>query len=188
MFRDRRSIFNLCHLNSTGKVVFALCLCFASAAAFSGCATASDQLKSRLKIGEPVARVFTAKYEDVEIAVKQAMIKYPQRIDNTEAGIFESDYVKGDQRFVSPAAKNELPIGYRYRILIRLIRGKVEGTSVVKVAVTKHIELARDFFSQPDPVASDGLEEAVILYRIGRELDIARQMAQAANKPRGKKP
>ena len=60
----------------------------------SGCATASGQLAKKLKIGEPVSRVYFAKYEDVEAAIKQAMIRYPQRVDNTEAGIFETGYIR----------------------------------------------------------------------------------------------
>lgn len=155
----------------------------AAALATVGCTTASEKLEKKLKVGEPVSRVYFAKYEDVEAAIKQAMIRYPQRVDNTEAGIFETDYVKGEARFRSPVATTEYSPGYRYRLLIRLVRGKNEdGKPAVKVLVTKQAEIARDFFSEPDPRPSDGLEEAVILYRIGREIVLARAMTKATDR------
>ena len=147
--------------------------------ALAGCTTASGQLAKRLKIGEPVSRVYYAKYEDVESAIKQAMIRYPQRVDNTEAGIFETDYVKGEARFRSPVSTETYSPGYRYRLLIRLVRGKNDDKPAVKVLVTKQAEVAGDFFAEPDPQPSDGLEESVILYRVGRELTIARAVAKA---------
>jgi hypothetical protein len=150
--------------------------------ASAGCTTASGQLSKRLKIGEPVSRVYFAKYEEVESAIKQAMIRYPQRVDNTEAGIFETDYVKGEARFRSPISTESFSSGYRYRLLIRLVRGKNDEKPAVKVMVTKQAEIAGDFFAQPDPQPSDGLEETVILYRIGREIVLARAMTKAAEK------
>jgi hypothetical protein len=148
-----------------------------------GCATpvtATQKLEKKLKIGEPVIDVFAGKYEEVETALKQAMIKYPQRVDNTEAGIFETDYVKGEARFKGPHQANVIySSGYRYRLIVRLVRGKKEGRQAVKVVVLKEAELVRDFFSPPDPQPSDGLEERVILYRVRRELEIARGLQRA---------
>jgi len=148
----------------------------------SGCTTASDRLAHRLKPGEPVSRVFFAKYEDVESALKIALLKYPQRVDNTEAGIFETDYVKGDARFKPPHQNVEYSSGYRYRLIVRLVKGKSVKRPAVKVSITKHIELVRDFFAEPEIIPSDGLEEAVILYRIGRELTINRALQKAGDK------
>lgn len=147
-----------------------------------GCATASDKFQRTLKVGEPVSRLYTAKYEEVESAIKQAMIRYPQRVDNTEAGIFETDYVKGEARFRSPGKANDQSMGNRYRILIRLVRGKNDDKPVIKVIVTKQIELARDFFSEAEQVPSDGLEEATILYRIGREIVLSRAILKSTER------
>jgi hypothetical protein len=145
----------------------------------SGCMTASEKLEHKLKLGETVSRAYPARYEDVESAVKQAMIKYPQRVDNTEAGIFETDFVKGDTRFKAPQSNADFSSGYRYRLLLRLVRGKSDAKPAVQVLVTKQVEIARDFFQTPEPVQSDGLEENVILYRIARELSIAKAMSRS---------
>ena len=161
-------------------------LLIAACALLAGCSTASSQLQKRLKVGEPVGRVYFAKYEEVESAIKQAMIRYPQRVDNTEAGIFETDYVKGEARFRSPVASDNPGNGFRYRLLIRLVRGKNDDKPAVKVMVTKQGELAGDFFAEPQPQPSDGLEESVILYRIGREIALSRAMTKASEKEKAK--
>jgi hypothetical protein len=158
-------------------------LMMTGASGLQGCATpvtASQKLQKKLKIGEPVIDVFVGKYEEVETALKQAMIRYPQRVDNTEAGIFETDYVKGETRFKGPHQMHvNYTSGYRYRMIVRLVRGKKDGRQAVKVVVLKDAELIRDFFSPPDPQPSDGLEERVILYRVRRELEIARGLQRA---------
>lgn len=151
-----------------------------------GCQTATDRLAQKLKLNVPVVQVFFAKYEEVEAALKLAMLKYPQRVDNTEAGIFETDYVKGEGRFKPPHQPVEYSSGYRYRVLIRLVRGKSETRSAVKVVVLKQIEMVHDFFSEANSLPSDGLEEQVILYRIGRELQINKAL-QRANERQNKK-
>lgn len=154
----------------------------------SACQTATDKLEKKLKLNEPVVEVYHAKYEEVETALKTAMVHYPTRVDNTEAGIFETDFVKGDGRFKPPHTPNvEYTSGYRYRIIVRLVRGNNNGRGAVKVVVLKQIELARDFFATSEQLLSDGLEERVILYRIGRELRIARAL-QKANQKAGQKP
>ena len=150
------------------------------------CSTASSKLEAKYKVGVPVSRVFYAKYDEVETALKQAMIRYPQRIDNSDAGIFETDYLKGEARFRPPQAEKDYSSGYKYRILIRVVRGKSDlkpGVAGTKVQVLKQAELARDFFSAPEPQPSDGLEEEAILYRIGRELNIAKAIQKSSEAP-----
>lgn len=149
--------------------------------ATSGCVSATQQLEAREGDG-PYSRVFYANYEDVEIALKQSMIRYPQKVDNTDAGIFETDYIKGEARFKPPHKATVFSLGYRYRILVRLVRGRTEDRPAIKVQITKKPEVVRDFFSDAAPATSDGLEEQVILYRIGRELQLARAIARANEK------
>lgn len=162
------------------------CILGLSAAPVSGCSTATSKLEARYKVGVPVSRVYYAKYEEVEAGIKQAMIKYPQRVDNTEAGIFETDYVKGNARFVPAHSTEELSSGYRYRIIIRLVRGRSETRPAVRVSVLKNIELVRDFFAEPEQLPSDGLEENAILYRVGREISIAKAIVRATEKSNAK--
>jgi hypothetical protein len=162
--------------------IFNSCLLFIAAALASGCTTATERLDQKLKVGEPLVKVFFAKYEDVEAALKLAMLRYPSRVDNTEAGIFETDYVKGDARFRPPHKNADYSSGYHYRILLNLVKGKTQAKNAVQVVVVKKIEVQRDFFAQPVVLPSDGLEESVILYRIGRELTIMKAIQKAQEK------
>lgn len=146
-----------------------------------GCVTATERLAAREGDG-PYSRVFYANYEDVEVALKQSMIRYPQKVDNTEAGIFETDFIRGEARFKPPHKTVTYSPGYRYRLLVRLVRGRAEERPAIKVQITKKVEVIRDFFSDADSLKSDGLEEQVILYRIGRELQLARAISKANDK------
>ena len=131
----------------------------------------------------PQERVYFASFDEIERAIKQAMIRYPPKVDNSEAGIFETDFIKGDLRFKPPNDEKPLPSGYRYRVLIRVVRGRADDRRpAAKVVVTKQPELARDFFSDPEPLGTDGLEEDVILYRIQRELAIDRAIRRAQDR------
>jgi hypothetical protein len=51
-------------------------------------------------------------------------------------------------------------------------RGKTDGRESVRVTIDKKMEILRDFFSEPEPLESDGLEEKVIFYRMERDLII----------------
>lgn len=168
------------------KLLSAAGLCIGGLFVLSGCSTATNQLEKRLKINEPVVATFYGKYSEVESALKQAMLKYPQRVDNTEAGIFETDYVKGEARFRAAHAEGGLPNGFRYRILLRLVKGTKDARQAVKVVVVKQGEIVKDFFAEASSYPSDGLEEKVILYRIERELKITRAIMKANQSPQEK--
>ncbi|MCM2280269.1 MAG: hypothetical protein NDI61_00325 [Bdellovibrionaceae bacterium] len=127
-------------------------------------------------------RVFFAPANEVERALKQAMIKYPQKIDNPEAGIFETDWIKGDLRFRPAHTPTNYPEGYKYRILARIVKGKSTSKPAIKVIISKQIEMQRDFFTDPEAMPSDGLEETVLLYRISRELSIDKAIRRAQEK------
>lgn len=127
-------------------------------------------------------RVYFAPPVEVERALKQAMIRYPQKIDNPEAGIFETDWIKGDLRFQPAHSSVNYSDGYRYRLLVRMVKGKSTSKPAVKVVINKQIELQRDFFAEPETVGSDGLEETAILYRIQRELALEKAIKRAQEK------
>lgn len=130
----------------------------------------------------PVEEVFFADPETVDRAIAQVMVKYPQKIANLEAGLLETDYIKGDARF-KPAHKDvKYGSGYRYKIIVRTVRGKNAGKPAVKVQVLKQVEQQRDFFADPERLKSDGLEEKAILYRIDREIKIDRALQKYQQK------
>lgn len=124
--------------------------------------------------GEEHSRVFKASFDDVWRASQKALVLYPIRTNNSDTGLLQTDYVKGSKAFIPPGQEEPYSNGFRYRLNLRVLKGQKKGSYATKVVIEKKAEIQRDFFSQADPVESDGLEEEVILYRIERELQIER--------------
>jgi hypothetical protein len=161
-------------MQQISKLVIILLLALAAA----GCVT---NPKADPPIKEPETRVYYDAYEQVWRAMQLALRKYPVKINNIDLGVLETDFVKGDKIFTDPNDNRPKP-GYRYKITVRVVRGRIEGKNAVEVTVLKSSEIQPDFFSGFQPVPSNGLEESGILYRIGRYLEIDRILSKNAKK------
>ncbi|MDZ4678466.1 MAG: hypothetical protein SGI74_13285 [Oligoflexia bacterium] len=144
----------------------------------TGCVT---NPKNDPPIKEPESRIYGDAYEQVWRSMQLALRKYPVKINNIDLGVLETDYVRGDKVFTDPNDTRPKP-GYRYKITVRVVRGRVEGKAAVEVIVLKSAEIQPDFFSGFQAVSSNGLEEISILYRIGRYLEIDRILTRNAAK------
>ncbi len=153
---------------------------FLSAASLTACSHSEKKVEAGGPA--PVEDVFYADAEAVDRAISQVMVKYPQKIANLEAGVLETDYIKGDARFQPPHKAVTFGSGYRYRIFIRTVKGKTNGKSSIKVQVLKKVEQQRDFFADPEGLKSDLLEEKAILYRIAREIKIDKALNRYSEK------
>ncbi len=157
---------------------------FALALFLAATLTACANTDKKVEAGgpTPVEEVFYAEPDAVDRAISQVMVKYPQKIANLEAGVLETDYIKGDARFQPPHKTVTFGSGYRYRIFIRTVKGKTNGKPAIKVQVLKKVEQQRDFFADPEDLKSDLLEEKAILYRIGREIKIDKALNRLSQK------
>lgn len=117
----------------------------------------------------PPSQEFTATYESVWRAA-QISLRYPIAINNMDTGQLETDWIRALEGFMAPDQKKPPSSGIRYKLNLSLVRGKRGNRPSVRVVVRKKMERQRDFFSDPENLVSDGLEEKVILYRIEREL------------------
>lgn len=124
-------------------------------------------------------QVFFAEY-DVVWRAAQLAVNYPISINNMESGVLETDYIRAVEGFLPPYQEQESSNGLRYKITLTLTKGKVDGKTAVRVTIIKTLEKKRDFFSDPEAVPSDGIEERTIFYRIGRELQIDEGLKKAA--------
>lgn len=124
-------------------------------------------------------RVFAYPFESVWRAAQLAL-KYPIAVNNMDNGNLETDWIKAADGFQNPEAEKEPSAGVKYKISMILVKGKLEGKESVRVTLTKKIERQRDFFSDPEPVDSDGLEEKIIFYRIEREIIVDEGLKKAA--------
>lgn len=150
--------------------------CASGCGLFDKPSTREDQL---LKQG-PAQRVYFAKYESVWRAIHQ-VIKYPIASENQDSGIIETEYVKMLDGFLHPETNKPTTPGTRYKYVIKLIKGKLNGRNSVRVVLEKQIELLKNFFSEPERIPSDGLEEKIFFYRIERELLVAEALEKSQN-------
>lgn len=123
-------------------------------------------------------RVYPAEYEKVWRALQLAVQKYPIRINDIDRGILETDLIKGDKLYSPPHLPPQNFAGKQYQLLFRVLKGRIEKRPAIKVVILKKAERKRDFFSENEPLQSDGIEENVLLYRIGREIEIERAISK----------
>jgi hypothetical protein len=126
-------------------------------------------------------KVYYYPYENVWRAA-QLTLKYPIAINNMDTGVMETDVIHAMDGFQSPESEKDPSSGIVYKIKLTLSKGKYDGREAVRVTVQKNVERHRDFFSEPEEMESDGLEEQVIFYRIERELVIEDALKRAAAK------
>ncbi|MCB0347280.1 MAG: hypothetical protein KDD37_00515 [Bdellovibrionales bacterium] len=129
----------------------------------------------------PYQRLYNTEFEKVWRAVQISLSNYPIAVNNMDAGVLETDYIKSNQGWLAPEQHAVPPGGRKYKINVQVARGVTPDSSdqVVRVRVTKKVVVQRDFFSDLTDLESDGLEEHVILYRIQREVDIDRGLEKA---------
>lgn len=120
----------------------------------------------------PSQRIYFANYEDVWRSIHQ-VIKYPIASENQDSGMIETDFIKTSEGFQSPETEDARPKGTRYKLIFKLSKGKLKGRNSTRVVIEKQIDALKDFFSEPQRIPSDRLEEKVIFYRIERELIIS---------------
>jgi len=117
-------------------------------------------------------RVFFAPFDKVWQAA-HAAIQYTTASENQDAGIIETDYIKASDGFQGIEGDAPRPQGLRYKLIFNFIRGRTDNRESTRITIEKKMEVLKDFFSDPIPYPSDGLEERTIFYRIERELIIS---------------
>ena len=128
------------------------------------------------------SEVFYAPFDEVWRAAQLALQFYPMEINNMDLGILQTAPITGSQVWTPPFQEDPPTGGVSYRLDLKVIKGRIKGKKANKVIITKSIVRKKDFFSGPEEVPSDGLEELTILYRIGREIQIERALQRAHQK------
>ncbi len=162
MFRATQQIFNFLGL---------VCLAVA-------CAGPQTKYEIDADAVESESLAVNTSLEKAWRAAQLALAEYPIRVNNQDSGIIETEPIRSDQGFRVPGRERQgAPSGRKYRIQVRIYRD--HGTDdATRVVVRKTIETQKDFFSAAEKVASDGLEELAIMYRIERELNIEKAADQ----------
>ncbi|ODS51069.1 MAG: hypothetical protein ABS42_00355 [Bdellovibrio sp. SCN 50-8] len=124
-------------------------------------------------------RVYFASFESVWRAAQLAL-KYPISTNNMDNGVLETEWVRALEGFSVPGTSKSPSSGIRYKISVTMVKGRMNGRESVRVTLRKSMERQRDFFSDPELILTDGVEEKVILYRIERELIIQDALGKVA--------
>jgi hypothetical protein len=134
--------------------------------------------KEQLKI-----KIYYDTFEETWRAVQIALAKYPIRINDMDAGVIETDSIKGEQSWITPGKPAQPMGGRKYKLKATIVKGRSNsGGPANRVSILKISEVQKDFFSEVENVASDGMEELSIIYRIDRELALSRVLKRASKK------
>lgn len=168
------------------KSVFTLLTLFLLSLLTFSCAQApTKKVNPALKKLEPTERIFNTNMETIWKAAQRS-IKYPLAVDNMETGILETEWVRSEDGFMPAHSEVQPSSGLKFKILVRVLRGKRQQKDAIRVTVAKHIERQKDFFADEEVIESDGWEEKVLLYRIDREIAIEEALKKGAFKGTGK--
>lgn len=148
---------------------------------FLGCRSFNEQLDSPEEILQKAShqKIFFASYDEVWKAA-HATLKYTIAAENQDFGVIETDYIKAVDGWIPPYKQKPDYPSSRYKLVISFAKGqKYKGKDAVRVTIEKKIEVFKDFISEVKSVASDGLEEKTIFYRMEREIIISQALMKA---------
>lgn len=128
------------------------------------------------KVSGPQSKNFYLPYRNVWRAALQVMGKYPLKTYDEETGVIETDFIRGDNVWTPPYKKKYVSGGYRYKLNVKIFKGKSKTENAVRLVVLKQPEIQKDFFSPPEKIQTDGLEELALIYRIEREVSITQYL------------
>lgn len=126
----------------------------------------------------PRDQVYYATFEEVWRATNLVLQPYPLHVSNMDQGVLETDMIRGNKVWAPPYKPMAGNSGEAYHLSIHVIKGSLDNRPATRVTIVKDTEVQVDFFSDPKNIASTGLEEKSLLYRIGREILIERALAK----------
>ncbi|MGZ3695791.1 MAG: hypothetical protein ACXWQO_16950 [Bdellovibrionota bacterium] len=92
------------------------------------------------------------------------------RVNNREAGTIETNWINNTEsrNFLDVFSNEDFFLQMRFKLQVQVREGKKNGQQAVMVRVLKQQQKQNTFLGGWQDVESDGLEESVYLYRIGR--------------------
>lgn len=118
--------------------------------------------------------VFRGSMDQVWMATEKTLANYPISESNRDSGVLKTDFLRGPQCWQNPVEKEKYSAGVRCSLTLQLIKIPHSG---IRVRVNKSLQVMRDFISEPEDMDNDGMEEVMILYRIDRELTVAKEVS-----------
>lgn len=157
----------------------------------SGCASYEKfrQITEELEIP---TKVYKADYNQTWQAVIQVMRKFDIAQQNQEAGFIKTRWMDNtlEVNFTDSFGSADAVKAAKFKLVINVVKGFRGGREVAKVTIYKRQLMEQDFLQGWKEVATDGITEKTLLYRIERliatdnklkEIDKAREKEQLEN-------
>jgi hypothetical protein len=127
-------------------------------------------------INRAPSRIFLTDFSTAWTAALEAVSAGHEviRATNREAGIISTNWINNTEsrRFLDVFSNEDFFLQMRYKLQVQVREGKKNGEPAVMVRVQKEQQKQSTFLGGWQDVESDGIEESVYLYRIGRLIAI----------------
>lgn len=130
------------------------------------------------------SKVYDADFYKTWIAVIQVMKRYDLEEQNQEAGVIKTRWMDNtvEVNFADSFGSSDSVKSARVRLILTVTRGFRLGTEVSKVTVQKRQLIENDFLQGYKELATDGILEQTILYRIERIIAIDKKIMEIDKK------
>lgn len=141
-----------------------------------GCALASCSNMPFVRQNKAPTRLFLTDFSTAWTATLEAVSggKDVIKSQNRETGIIETGWIENSESrsFLDVFSDEDFFLRMRYRLQVHVREGKKNNQQAVLVRVIKQQQKESTFLGGYQEAESDGLEESVYLYRIGRLIAI----------------
>lgn len=159
--------------------------------AISSCAS-YEKFRQVTEELEMPSKIFRADYNQTWQAVISVVKKFNIAQQNQEAGYIKTRWEDNtlELNFSDSFGSSDAVKSARFKLVINVVKGYRNSREVTKVTVYKRQLVEQDFLQGWKEVATDGIMEKTLLYRIGRivdndnklrEIDKAREKEQLQN-------
>lgn len=159
--------------------------------AISGCAS-YEKFRQITEEVEMPSRIYRADFNQTWQAVLNVSKRYSLAQQNQEAGYIKTRWEDNTQElnFSDSFGSSDAVKAARFKLVINVVKGYRGSREVTKVTVYKRQLVEQDFLQGWKEVATDGILEQTLLYRIGKlidkdnmlkEIDKAREKEQLQN-------
>ena len=123
-------------------------------------------------------QVFKHNYNQTWIAVKVVMGKYNLELQSQDSGVIKTHWTDNtlEVNFVDSFGSKDAVKSAKFKLIVNVAKGFRGRKEVSKVTVYKRQMVEQDFLQGWKVVPSDNILEQTILYRIQRNLTIAKKL------------
>ncbi len=151
-------------------------LFIAASSLLGGCSTVRNDARP---LDYPIYRIYLSTFDRVWDATVRILDIYSITVANREAGLLQTEW--SDQRYSTDLYEHPDKETYleeiKYRLKIKLSKAVIAETNqpAVRVQVVKEQMRYKNIYTDWERIPTDLYEEQVLLYRIGRKLDIVEE-------------